>query len=365
MRVAIVHERFTDLGGSERAVEQLHQIWPEAPIYAAVVDPAALPQGLHQADVRASALQSRYHGGSSYARLLPWLPGSLASLDLSEYDLVIASHHAFANRIRPPTATPVISYTYTPARWIWDAAMRRGEPGGLAGRVLLGGFAATQRGPDRRAAGRALQVVAISRAVRERIQQWWRRDAAVVAPPVDVTKYTPAAGGRRDDFFLVAGRLVPYKEPVVAVEAARQAGVRLVVVGEGRQRSAVERAAGPKTEVLGRVDDDTLRDLYRRARALVFPGEEDFGLVPVEAQACGTPVVARAVGGVLDTVIDGVTGTLYAGGRGDVDALAAALRAFDPSALDSKAIRAHAESFAPERFRARFAAACDEALAAT
>jgi glycosyltransferase involved in cell wall biosynthesis len=156
---------------------------------------------------------------------------------------------------------------------------------------------------------------------------------------------------------------VPYKRPEVAVAAAARAGVRLVVAGEGRSRAAVEAAAGPGTELLGEVDDATLVDLYRRCQALVFPGEEDFGIVPVEAQACGAPVLARRVGGVLDSVVDGVTGTLYDGGDDEVGALASALRHFDPSRFDPGAARANAERFSAPAFRARFGAVVQNVLA--
>jgi glycosyltransferase involved in cell wall biosynthesis len=234
-------------------------------------------------------------------------------IDVGDVDLVITSHHAFSNRVRVPDGVPVVSYTYTPARWLWEPAMLANEIGGRAGRTALRAFARTQRGPDLRAAQRMTQVIAISTHVADRIARWWGRTAEVVHPPVDDVFYTPDPKTPREDFFLLAGRLVPYKQPEVAVAAAVRAGVRLVVAGDGRSRAAVEAAAGPRTEILGSVDDDTLRDLYRRCQALVFPGEEDFGIVPIEAQACGTPVIARRVGGVLDTIVDGRTGVLYPG----------------------------------------------------
>jgi len=361
MRVAIVHERFTELGGSERVVEQLHAIWPDAPVYAAIVDRSTLPPGLVDADVRPSRLQARYRGGGTYAHLLPFLPRAFAELDLHAYDLAVTSHHAFANRVRPPADVPVISYTHTPARWIWDARTRRDEPGGLLARWMLGAFAATQRRPDRAAARRLLGIVANSREVAGRVRRQWGRDAVVVAPPVDVDKFTVDAL-EREDFFLLAGRLVPYKAPLVAVEAARRAGVRLVVAGSGRMLGAVERAAGPGVDLLGEVDDATLRDCYQRCRALVFPGCEDFGIVPVEAQACGAPVVAPRTGGILDSVVDGVTGVLYDPGDDPIDALAAQLRAFDPDRFSASTIRRHAETFSAPRFRAELEGAVDRIL---
>jgi glycosyltransferase involved in cell wall biosynthesis len=362
MRVAIVHERFTEAGGSERVVEQLHRIWPEAPIYAAVIDPDAVPLSLRDADLRSSRLEHRYRGGPSYARFLPFLPGAFAHLDLAGFDLVVTSHHAFANRVRAPAGVPVISYTHSPARWIWESSMRQGEPGGALGAMALSMFAATQRRPDRAAAGRTRGIVVNSSAVAGRVQRWWGQRSTVVHPPVDVAWFTPDESRVREDFFLFAGRLVPYKQPLVAVEAARRAGVKLVVAGDGRERRAVERLAGAGVEMLGGVDDETLRDLYRRCQALVFPGEEDFGIIPVEAQACGTPVVARRSGGALDTVVDGVTGTLFDPGEDPAVSLSEQLQAFRPSSFDPAVIRRHAEQFAPDRFRRELEQACEQIL---
>ena len=349
VRVAIVHERFTELGGSERVVEQMHELWPTAPIHAAVVDRDALPDGLRDADIRPTKLQRLYRGGRGYAHLLPLLPAAMRSIDLSGADVVVTSHHAFANRVRPPAGVPVVSYTHTPARWIWEPAMLADEIGGRVARVGLRGFAAGQRRFDRAAAARLAAVVANSTHVAARVQRWWGRTATVVHPPVGVDFHTPDPAVAREDFFLLAGRLVPYKRPEVAVAAARAAGVRLVVAGDGRSRPAVEAAAGPGIEILGAVDDLTLRDLFRRCRALVFPGEEDFGIVPVEAQACGAPVIAWRGGGVLDSVVDGVTGLLYP--DPGPEGLRKALCAFDPEDYQSDTIRANAEAFAPARFR--------------
>ena len=358
-RVAIVHERFTEPGGSERVVEQLHALWPDATIHAAVVDRAALPPGLAGADVQPTCLQHLYNGGRRYAHLLPLLPATMAGIDVSDADVVIASHHAFANRVHIRRGAVLISYTHTPARWMWERGFLSDEAGGRAGRLLLRAFARTQQRADVAAARRANLIMANSHHVADRVKRWWGRDATVVAPPVNTGRFTPDPSIEREDFFLCAGRLVPYKRPHVAAAAARQSGKRLVVVGGGRMRAAVEAAGGPSVEILGQVDDDTLLDLYRRCQAVLLPGEEDFGIIPVEAQACGAPVLARGVGGVRDSVIPGVTGILYPAveGADEVDALARAMRNFDGAAFDAGVLRAHAEGFSPDAFRARFSAA--------
>jgi glycosyltransferase involved in cell wall biosynthesis len=356
-RVAIVHERFTEHGGSELVVEQLARMWPDATIHAPIVDPAAVPAGLAGHLVRGTWLDRLYRprGNAGYAHLLPLLPLAVRSIDVGDADLVLVSHHTFANRVRVRPGVPVVSYTHTPARWMWDRRLREMELGPV-GRPVLAAYAATQRRPDRAAAQRLDTVVVNSHHVADRVRRWWERDdATVIPPPVDVDRFRPGPESEREPFFLVAGRLVPYKEPAVAVAAARRAGVRLVVAGDGRSRAEVDAAAGPGVDVLGAVDDATLVDLFRRCLALVFPGEEDFGIVPVEAMACGTPVIAHAVGGVLDSVDDGVTGVLYRPPSPDahVETLARAMTQFDPARYDRDVIRAHAERFAPSRFRQR------------
>lgn len=351
-RVAIVHERFTELGGSERVVEQLHSMWPHATVHATIIDRAVLPPGLADATVRASPLQMLYRGGRSYSHLLPFFPGAMERIDVGDVDLVIASHHAFANRVRIPRGCRFVSYTHTPARWLWDRSLRSLE-GGMGTRAALNAFASTQRGPDRAAAQRPDILVVNSAHVAERVRSWWGRTAEVVHPPVDIEQFHPDPSIRRDDFFLLAGRLVPYKRPEVAAAAAQRAGVRLIVAGEGRSRKAVEQVSGADVEILGQVDHDMLVDLYRRCAALVMPGVEDFGLVPLEAQACGTPVIALGAGGAIESVVDGVTGVLYTPWAADeVDVLAHTLATFDPARFDTAVIRGHAERFSVQRFRA-------------
>lgn len=363
LRVAVVHERFTDYAGSERVVEQLLRVWPQADLFAPVCDAAALQAGLAGRDVQVSPLQRLYRGRGRYAHLLPLLPLAMRRFDLSGYDLVVTSHHAFANRVRVPAGTRLLSYTHSPARWIWEASLRAEEAGRI-GRGGLAAFAATQRAADRAAARRVDTILANSTAVAERVRRAWGLPAQVVHPPVDVARYRlPEPGGAREDFFLLAGRLVPYKRPHVAAAAAARAGVRLVVAGDGRFRPRVEESGGRAVEFLGRVSDEELRSLYQRCRALVMPGVEDFGIVPVEAQACGAPVVALGEGGSRDTVVDGVTGVLYDDDPADpARPLAAALADFDPARFDPERIRAHAEGFAPELFRQRVATAAQALL---
>ena len=271
-------------------------------------------------------------------------------------DVVIASHHAFANQVVHASDVPVVSYVHSPARWVWDPSLRAGEVGGRVGQLGLAAFATVYRPVDVAAAARVHTLLGNSTAVVRRIEDWWQRPATVVHPPVDTERYVPDPEVPREDFFLLAGRLVAYKRPDLAVRAAQAAGVRLVVAGEGRARAELEQLAGPGTTFLGRVSDDELRQLYRRCAALLMPGVEDFGIVPVEAQACGTPVLAIDAGGTQDTVLPGVTGELVppAGALPEeVARWAAALRDFDPARYDPVTIRTHAEGFSRATFRTR------------
>ncbi len=364
-RVCIVHERFTEYAGSEQVVAQLAGIWPDAPVLAPIAVPDTMPPGLRER-VRGTRLSSLVRSGGGYAHLLPALPIAMRHLPVGTPDLVIASHHAFADQVVHATDAPVIAYVHSPARWVWDPAMRAGEAGGRLGAAALATFAAAYRGPDRRAAARLASVVANSGAVAERIERWWGRTAHVVHPPVDTEFYRPDVAQPREDFLLLAGRLVPYKQPAVAIRAAHRAGVRLVVAGDGRMREECERLAGPNTTFVGRVSDEDLRSLFRRCAAALMPGVEDFGIVPVEAQACGAPVIATGAGGALDSVLPGRTGVLVPADPARLEEnWVEALRDFDPTGYRADAIRAHAENFSRQRFRAAMREVATATLAGT
>ncbi|SCX40119.1 Glycosyltransferase involved in cell wall bisynthesis [Klenkia marina] len=362
-RVTLVHERFTEFAGSEAVVEQLAREWPAAPVLAPIGLPGVMPPDI-EPRVTTTAL-SRLLRGRTYAHLLPVLPAAVRRLPVPPSDVVVASHHAFANQVVHATDAPVVSYVHSPARWAWDPAMRAGEIGGRVGGAGLAAFSALYRPADVRAAARVHTLLGNSTAVVARIRDWWQQPATVVHPPVDTESYTPDPDVPREEFFLLAGRLVAYKRPDLAVRAAEAAGVPLVVAGEGRARSELEALAGPHTRFVGRVDDAELRRLFRSCTALLMPGVEDFGIVPVEAQACGTPVVAVDAGGTQDTVVPGVTGELVppVDARDEVATWAAALRDFDPARYDATAIRRHAESFSRAAFRDRMREVVAEVLA--
>jgi glycosyltransferase involved in cell wall biosynthesis len=364
-RIAIVHERFTEVAGSEQVVEQLSLQWPAAPVYASLARPSGLPAGL-SAPPRTTWLESAYRliGEKSYAPLTPMIPRAFRRMDLRAFDVVVVSHHAFATQAAFATNAPVIAYVHSPARWAWDRSLRTQEAGGLAGAAVLLGLSRLARKGELAAVDRISQVVANSTAVAQRIEEWWKRDAVVVHPPVDTEGFTPDPAVEREDFFLLAGRLVPYKRPDLAIAAARRAGVRLVVAGAGRSMKACQEMAGENTTFLGRVSHEQLLDLHRRARALLMPGIEDFGIVPVEAMAAGTPVIALGSGGALDSVIPDKTGVIVAPGSDQdvIDGFVSAIKAFDSTRYEPTEIRGWAENFSQANFRARMQKVLDDVV---
>ena len=362
-RVALVHERLTEIAGSEHVVDQLAAQWPGAQLHVPIFRDSVLADGWsHRPATSWLNLWYRALGQRTYAPLLPLMPMAMRGLRLGDPDVVLISHHAFASQAVYATDAPAIAYVHSPARWAWDPALRAGEASGPAGAAALTALAALARRGEVDAAPKLAAVVANSTEVAVRIGRWWGRTAMVVHPPVDTDFFTPDRSIPREDFFLLAGRLVPYKRPDLAVIAAQRANVSLVVVGDGRSLEQCRRLAGPNTTFLGHVTRGQLRDLHRRCRAVVMPGLEDFGIVPVEAMACGGAVVARGAGGALDSVRAGVTGQLVDGTGDDelIDGFACAMRRFEPGDYDPGRIRMWAQTFSRRAFRARMQEVVDD-----
>ncbi len=277
--------------------------------------------------------------------------GAFRSFDLSGFDLVLSSSHACAKNVRTPPDALHVCYCHTPMRYAWEEGFLEGEDVGRATRLLLPRLLARLRREDLAGADGPDVFVANSRHVAERIERYYGRSAEIVNPPVDVDHFLGLEREPRD-YYLVFGRVVPYKRVDLAVAACARLGRRLKVAGDGRALDAVRaRAAGEGTEFLGEVPEAERDRLLGGARALLFPGEEDFGIVPVEAQAAGVPVIAYGVGGAAETVLDGRTGVLF--GEQSATALAAGIERFEGLRLDARDARENARRFGRERFRAR------------
>jgi len=358
--VALVHDWLNQIGGAEGVLEALVEMYPAAPIYTSMYWPQAMPQAYRSWDIRTSfmdrlPLAKRYHQS-----FLPLYPLAFESFDLTGYDLIISNKSAFCHGVIAPPEALHICYCLTPTRFLWNYHhyVRREGVGRLV-RLLLPPLLNYLRLWDRAAADRVDHFVAISQTVRRRIAKYYRREATVIYPPVDTGKYTPADS--HDDYFLVVSRLIPYKRIDLAVRAFNELGLPLVIVGDGRDRKNLEGLAKPNIRFLGRVPEDELKELFSRCRAFIFPGLEDFGIAPVEAQAAGRPVIAYAGGGALETVVEGVTGTFFH--QQTPEALIEAIQKFDDQAYDPAAIRRHARRFDREVFKRRLREFVEEKLA--
>ena len=367
MSVALVHDWLTGMRGGERVLEALCERYPEAELFTLLHVPGSVTPSIEQRPIHTSALQYLPGIRHYYRECLPLFPVLVEQFDLERFDLVISSSHCVAKSVLTRSDALHICYCHTPMRYAWDqfgAYFGADRIGWAASRLMRSVMARLARW-DRATSDRVDRYVTNSQHVARRIRTYYNRDAIVVYPPVDTDFFHPDAAVP-ERYALVVSALVPYKRIDVAIEACRRARLPLKIVGKGPDRARLERAArangpGSDVEFLGRVPDDRLRDLYRRAWLTLMTGEEDFGIAPVEAQACGRPVVALARGGALETVIPGETGVLVdeLTPSAFADAVAQALEA----RFDSAAIRRHAEQFGRQRFRKDIAAVIEETAA--
>jgi glycosyltransferase involved in cell wall biosynthesis len=352
-RVAVVHDWLTIPGGSEQVVLQLLEMFPQAELFTSVYDPAPWPAQITERPVHASYLNRIPGAVRHYPKLLPLMNGAFRRFDLSGFDLVLSSSHACAKNVRTPKGALHVCYCHTPMRYAWEEGFLEGEPVGRLTRLALPPLLSRLRRQDLAGAAGPDVFVANSRHVAERIARYYGRGAEVVHPPIDVEHFL---GLERDpeDFYLVFGRVVPYKRVDLAVAACAQLGRRLKVAGDGRAMDSVRAEAGGDVELLGKVSAAERDRLLSGARALLFPGEEDFGIVPVETQAAGTPVIAYGIGGAAESVLDGSTGVLF--GEQSAAGLAAAIERFEKLTLAPEQARENARRFGEARFRAELAA---------
>lgn len=346
-RVAICHEWLVRAAGSEKVAARLAETVRACDVYAYASVREVESRVFPNQKVLASRIGRTGFGARHYRWLLPLMSRWWRRLDLSSYDLVVTCSHSTVNSVRVRPGSRHVSYCCTPMRYAW---MWRSESARLprAMRPLLPVVAAVLRRSDRRRARNVDLFLAVSEHVAERISRCYGRDSVVVYPPVDVDFFTPDPSVPKEDFFLYAGRVVAYKRVDVAIRAAHRAGVRLVVAGSGPELRRLRRIAGQGVEFRENPSDEELRDLYRRAKALVFPGVEDFGIVLVEAQACGTPVISYAAGGAIEVVRNGQTGVLYT--DSSVEGLAEVIQQFDSKAFDTRSMRRQAEKFGASQF---------------
>jgi glycosyltransferase involved in cell wall biosynthesis len=341
-RLAIVHDYLNQYGGGERFIAILHEIFPSAPVFTSVYDQRKLPDEFGDMDVRTSFLQNLPFALRAPKLLLPLYPIAFESLDVRSYDVVLSSTSAFAKGVITDPETLHVCYCHTPMRFAWryhDYMEREGYSAPV--RYMLAFIINRLRSWDVSTSSRVDYFIANSTAVAQRIQRAYRRHAEVIHAPVECDRFH--LSNHIDDYFLLVSRLRPYKRSDIAIAAFNELGLPLKVIGDGDDRARLQRMAAPNIEFLGYRSDAEVAEMLARCQALVFPGEEDFGRTPVEAQASGRPVIAYAKGGALDTVVEGETGAFFQ--EPHPQSLVDAVRSFDAGEYDPVRIQEHARQF--------------------
>jgi glycosyltransferase involved in cell wall biosynthesis len=358
LQVGLVHDFLLDVRGAERVFLQLCEMWPDAPIFTAVYDEDGTEGRFAGRTIHTSLLQRLRPSARTFRALFPFYPAAIESFDLSGYDLVVSSSSAWAHGVICNAHTVHVSYCHNPFRYAWNdrepTLSRRRNP---VTRAFLQGAFRRWRHWDRRSAERTNSYVANSRITQARIRAYYRREAAVVSPPVETRRFSP---GRVGDHYALVSELMPHKQIDVAIEAFNKLRLPLIVVGDGPAGRKLRRIAGPTVQFAGRVPDAEVARILQGARALIVTAVEEFGIAAVESQAAGRPVIARGEGGALETVIDGVTGCFWSGGP---DELAQAVLQFDDGAVDPKDCVGNARTFDVASFRKGIRAAIQAAQA--
>lgn len=349
MKTALVHDWLNQMGGAENVLETMVEMFPGSPVYTSMYAPDLMPAGYRSWDIRTSYMQRLPGVATHHQAYLPFYPKAFERFDFSGYDLVLSNKSGFCHGVITPPETVHICYCLTPTRFLWmyDAYRQREGLGKATNRALQPVLTRLRRW-DRSAADRVDHFIAISSEIQTRIKRYYQHDSVVIYPPVDVERFTPS-DRQPGDYYLAGGRLIPYKRVDLAVQAFNLLGLPLVIYGDGRDRESLQAMAGPNVTFLGRVPAERLIDLYQHCRAFVFPGLEDFGIAPLEAQAAGRPVIAFGGGGALDTIIDGETGVLF--DEQTVESLVDAVNRFEAVQFSPAACRRNGERFSLDRFR--------------
>jgi glycosyltransferase involved in cell wall biosynthesis len=364
MRVALVHDWLTGMRGGEKVLEALCELHPDADIFTLFYTRGTVSDTIERHRIHASSLQALPFASKYYRRLLPLYPLAIEQFDLDPYELVLSVSHCAAKAVVTSGRARHICYCNAPMRYAWDqfdAYFGPERVGTFASSWIYRPMLTRLARWDAATAARVDRFVANSRNVAARIRRYYNRDATVVYPPVDTDFYQPDTTSPCSHFLIVSA-LVPYKRVDVAIEACRRVGARLRIVGDGPDRDRLQQQANGDVEFIGRASNEAIRDEYRRALAVLLPGEEDFGIVPLEAQACGRPVVALARGGALETVIDGETGVFF--GEPTADAMAGALDRVARMHVDGGNLRHNAERFSRSNHVSHLRAVIDETIAA-
>ena len=348
MKVAIVHDWLTNMGGAEQCVINLHKCFQDAPIYTTFYDPDNMSDEFKEMNIITSSLQKKKGKKYNHKKYLPFMPKAFEEFDFNGYDLVISSSSCCAKGIITPPDCTHICYCHTPMRYAWEMKDEYTDGMSKLKTTLIRYFMNYMRMWDYISSNRVDYFLANSNAVKSRIKKHYKKDAKVIFPPVRTDMFTPE--GEEKDYYFIVSRLVKYKRYDLAIKACNNLQKKLIIIGDGPERQDLEKIADKKyITFLGRQPDETVEKYLSECKALLFPGEEDFGIVSVEAQACGKPVIAFGKGGALDTVIDKKTGILFK--EQNVESLENAIMEFEKMKFDKREIREHAEKFSEKRFR--------------
>ncbi|MBP7113970.1 MAG: glycosyltransferase [Candidatus Peribacteraceae bacterium] len=352
MRLAIAADWLPTYGGAEHVVAALSALWPEAPILTTVASRASLPDSLQKADIRVSPLQRMYRLIGRHQVLLPWMPQAVENMNVSGYDVVLSSSHAVGKGVIPPGNAVHVCYCHTPMRYAWEMEAEYLKDFRIRGYLKKKVRAELKRIRrwDLTTAKRVDHFIANSSETQARIKRIYGRESVVVPPPVDAVFFDSPLPTTREGYFLAIGRLVPYKKFDLLIELANTLKLPLKIAGQGSEEARLRALAGPTVEFLGYVGEEALPSLYSNAAALFFPQVEDAGIVPMEAQACGTPVIAFGQGGIVDVVTDS-TGILAISQT--VESFSEAVQKFQTTAWNHEAIREHARAFHIDVFKER------------
>ncbi|MBI4811234.1 MAG: glycosyltransferase [Ignavibacteriales bacterium] len=341
--IALIHDWLVSMRGGEKVFEVLCELFPSADVFTLVHKKGSLSPSIERMNIKTSFIQHIPNAMNRYQYYLPFYPTAIERFNLDEYDLVISSSHAAAKGVRTRREALHICYCHTPMRYIWDQYEQyfgKGRASWITRSAMSLSLGYLRRW-DVESAKRVNYFIANSRNVRERIQRIYHQDSQVIYPPVDVERFSVST--RDEGYYLVVSALVPYKRIDIAVEAFNQLGEKLVVIGTGAEEKRLKSLAKKNIEFLGWVGDAELQKYYASCRAIVFPGEEDFGIVPVEGMSCGKPVIAFSKGGALETVIEGKTGLFF--NEQEAESLAKRIKEIVKFEFEPSQIKAHVQQF--------------------
>ncbi len=351
LRVALVHDYLNQWGGAENVLREISEIFPDAPIFTLLVDYRKIKSELKDKKIIPSFIQNFPFKLKLYREFSFLYPIAIESFDLRNFDLIISSSSGFAHGIIPPPYSIHVSYCHTPLRYAYHFYHQYRKSQRSIPRILKDMLLHYYRIWNSSASKRVDYFIANSRETKRRIELYFGKTAKIIFPPVDTDFFKPSSD-KKEDFFLFVGRLRDYKRLDLAISATKELGYRLFVVGEGENLNSLKAKTGEGVNFMGRVSREKLRELYQKAKALIFPGLEDFGIVPLEANACGTPVIAYKGGGALDTVIEGETGIFFE--EQNKDALIETILKFEKMKFDKEKMYKNAERFSKKRFKEEF-----------